>query len=88
MEAVYKILTTLPNSYTINKGSSTIKIIYKMEPHIAIHLEGNLNDIEHCLKSNNIKYEMKVIQFFSEYPSFLIYENDKNIGIVSLNFSF
>ncbi len=86
METVYTALTALPKTYTIQNGTSTIRIVYKTIHNVNPNLNGNMLDIEQCLKKNNIKYERKVIRFFSEYPSFLIYDKDENIGIVTFNF--
>jgi hypothetical protein len=87
MESVYTALTALPNTYAIQNGKSTIRITFNVIQYVIPNLDGIMMDIEQCLKKHNIKYEKKVIRFFSEYPSFLIYEKDENIGIVAFNLS-
>lgn len=86
METVYEALIKLPKQYTVYNGISTIKVIYNVEPHVRYDINNMMNDIDDCLKQKGIKYERKIIRFFSEYPSFLIYEDEQNIGIVTFNF--
>jgi hypothetical protein len=87
MEVVYTALTKLPKQYTTYNGTSTIRVLYNVEPYVKHDLNTLLFDIEDCLNKNNIKFEKKIIRFFSEYPSFLIYKDNQNIGIVAFNFA-
>jgi hypothetical protein len=90
MEVVYQSLmelqNRLPNIYEVHYGKSTIRVIAYTEQYTSIGVDIFVMDIEECLRKNKIKYERKYIKFYSEYPSFLIYKDNENIGIVVINY--
>ena len=68
-------------------NKSEIRIIYDIYPYERVDINDFVNDVVDILNKNNINYEKRIIKFFSEYPSFEIYEGDKSIGIIILNYS-
>jgi hypothetical protein len=87
MESVFKLLSNkLSSNYRCIYGKSEIRISYDILPYERVDINDFVNDVKDALKGSEYSYEIKVIRMFSEYPSFLIYKDKENIGIVILNY--
>ena len=87
MDKVYNIIsTTISSCYRHTSNKSEIRIIYDLYPYERVDINDFVNDVVDILNKNNIKYKKRMIKFFSEYPSFEIYEGDNSIGIIILGY--
>ena len=84
MNHIYEIISGLP--YRSIHDNSMIRVIHDLEPNEKPNISIFVNDIGNVLDKKGIKFEVKHIKFFSEYPTFLIYQDNENIGCIILNY--
>ena len=87
MNSVFNLLSTkLSSNYRCIYNKSEISVVYDILPYERVDINDFVNDIKDVLKGSEFTFEIKVIRMFSEYPSFSIYKDNENIGIVILNY--